>query len=70
MRSPSDARPWREPWSGSPQAAGPRPWSEALERAISRMHEAGHSVQAIATAIRLPEHRVQQILREHMRAPR
>lgn len=63
MRSPSDAHPWRAPRSASPAAAGQRPWSEALERAVCRMYLAGNSIAAIAAAVRLPAHRIQAILR-------
>ncbi len=50
--------------SASPAAAGPRPWQAALERAIRRMYGAGNSVERIAAALRLPEHRIREILRE------
>ena len=60
------AHPWREPWSPSPAAAGPRPhpWGEALERAIFRMYASGNSVERIAAALGLPEDRIREILRE------
>ena len=63
--------PWREPWSASPAAAGPRPrpWQAALERAIRRMYAAGNSVERIAAALRLPEHRIREILREQEPKP-
>ena len=58
--------PWREPWSASPNAAGPRPrpWAEAIERSIFRMYASGNSVERIAAALRLPEDRIREILRE------
>ena len=58
--------PWREPWSASPNAAGPRlrPWGEALERAIYRMFLAGNSPERIAAALGLTEDRIREILRE------
>lgn len=71
-----EAHPWRDPWSASPAAAGPRPQrfltagQDALEGAVRRMYGAGNSVRTIASAIRLPEYRVQEILREHVRGPR
>ena len=68
MRCPFDGYPRREPWSASPAAAGPRSQrfltagQDALDAAVRRMHAAGSSVRTIAAAVRLPEHRVQQIL--------
>ena len=63
--------PWREPWSASPAAAGqrPRPWAQALSRAIFRMYASGNSVERIAAALRLPEHRIREILREQEPKP-
>ncbi len=50
-------------------AAGPRPrpWAEALSRAIVRMYASGNSVERIAAALRLREHRIREILREQER---
>ena len=58
--------PWREPWSASPAAAGlrPRPWAQALERAIRRQHAAGVTVEELAARLRLPEAKVREILGE------
>jgi hypothetical protein len=63
------AHPWRDPWSASPAAAGPPPQRfltqgrDELERAVRRMYAAGSTAQTIAAAVRLPEHRIQAILR-------
>jgi DNA-binding CsgD family transcriptional regulator len=43
---------------------------DALGGAVRRMYAAGNSAQTIAAAIRLPVHRVQEILRERMRGSR
>ena len=55
--------------NSSPSAAArrPRPWQAALERAIRRMYGAGNSVERIAAALRLREHRIREILREQER---
>ena len=57
--------PWREPWSASPNAAGPRPrpWHDALARAI-RSQRAGRTVEDLAQRLRLPEAKVRDILGE------
>ena len=57
--------PWREPWSASPAAAGlrPRPWAQALERAIYRMFLAGNSPERIAAALGLPVDRIKALIR-------
>ena len=57
--------PWREPWSASATAAGPRPrpWGEALERSIYRMFLAGNSPERIAAALGLREDRIKAIIR-------
>lgn len=67
MRSHSDGHPWREPWSASAAAAGPRPSTTALEGAIARMYAAGNSVATIAAATRLREDRIQEILRAYLK---
>ncbi|MDA8351549.1 MAG: hypothetical protein M0038_22640 [Pseudomonadota bacterium] len=58
--------PWREPWSASPNAAGPRPrpWAEALVRAIRSQHAAGATVEDLAQRLRLPEATIHAILGE------
>jgi hypothetical protein len=61
--------PWREPWSASPSAAGPRPWAQALERAIRRQHAAGTTVEELAQTLKLPEAKVREILREQEPKP-
>ena len=52
--------------SASPAAAGPRPrpWAEALERAIRRQHANGRTVEELAQRLRLPEAKVRDILGE------
>ena len=49
--------------NSSPAAAGPRPWAQALERAIYRMFLAGNSPERIAAALGLPEDRIKAIIR-------
>ena len=69
MSCPSDRHPWREPWSASPHAAGPRPWADALERAVCRLHAGGMAVARIAASLGLREDWVRQILRTHSEEP-
>ena len=51
--------------SASPAAAGPRPrpWAEALVRAI-RSQRAGRTVEELAQRLRLPEAKVRDVLGE------
>ncbi len=52
--------------SASPAAAGPRPrpWAEALVRAIRSQHAAGATVEDLAQRLRLPAAKVRDILGE------
>ena len=52
--------------SASPAAAGPRPrpWAEALSRAIRRQHAAGATVEELARTLKLTEAKVRAILGE------
>ena len=50
--------------NSSPAAAGPRPWAQALERAIRRQHAAGATVEELARTLKLPEAKIRAILGE------
>ncbi len=52
--------------NSSPAAAGPRPrpWAEALSRAIRRQHAAGVTVEELARTLKLPEAKIREILGE------
>ena len=49
--------------SASP-AAGPRPWAQALERALRRQHAAGVTVEELVRTLKLTEAKVRAILGE------
>jgi plasmid maintenance system antidote protein VapI len=52
--------------SASPAAAGarPRPWAEALSRAIRRQRRAGVTVEELARTLKLPEAKIRAIVGE------